>query len=250
MKLNRIHQIEEYIYQNETVTLDELCEKFNVSKNTIRRDINELSDKGVLKKVYGGVVANTTTLKNFESRTIKNQEEKRNISLFAGDFIEPNDIVFIDSGTTTKFMLTNLDPEISFTLLTNNLDIINAAAEFPNVQIILIGNTYKRATRSFINVAEEGTLINFNINKAFMATTGLAFRSGLSNSDRLEWEIKKQIVKRSQTVYLLADNSKFDTAALYTYASLDELDTVISNRPIPEEYQAYFIEHNIDLYLL
>ncbi|MBP2098472.1 DeoR/GlpR family DNA-binding transcription regulator [Enterococcus rivorum] len=250
MKISRLHQIEEYVYQHETVSLDELCEKFNVSKNTIRRDINFLAEKGVLEKVYGGVVAKSSTLKTFETRTVDNQDIKLHIAKFAGQFVEANDIIYIDSGTTTNNLLLDVDREMPFTLLTNNLDAINLATEFSNVQIILIGNTYKRATRSFINMAEDSTISKFNINKAFMAATGFSIRDGLSNSDPLEWEIKKQIVKRAQSIYLLADNSKFDKSALYSYASLNQLKGIVTNKPISEEYQQYFMDHSVITYLV
>lgn len=79
MKLKRIQQVENYIQQQGSISLDELCSVFNVSKNTIRRDVNELEKRGTLRKVYGGVVAVENTLVPYENRTIQYQEEKEKL---------------------------------------------------------------------------------------------------------------------------------------------------------------------------
>ncbi|MEE5730441.1 myo-inositol utilization transcriptional regulator IolR, partial [Streptococcus pneumoniae] len=111
MKLMRIQEMEEYILSHGTVSLDELCQVFNVSKNTVRRDINKLTEKGAIEKVYGGVTSiEKTALVPFENRTIQHQDEKTKIAHYASRFIEDHDLVFIDSGTTTKSILDTLDP--------------------------------------------------------------------------------------------------------------------------------------------
>lgn len=250
MKINRIQQIEDYINQNQTVSIDELCEIFKVSKNTIRRDIKQLEEKGVLKKVYGGVVAVEPSLKNFETRNIDHQEDKMKIANKAAELIKPNDIIFIDSGTTTKNILLDLNREIPFTLITNNLDVINLAIEFPFVEIILIGSTYKRVTRSFVDTTENLVVSKLNIDIAFMAATGFSINNGMSNADPLEHAIKKQIVNRAQQVFLLSDISKLGKSALYSYAPLDTLKGIIVNESLSEEYLNYFEEHQITVYVV
>ncbi|MCA9766349.1 MAG: DeoR/GlpR transcriptional regulator [Carnobacterium sp.] len=250
MKINRIQQIEDYINQNQTVSIDELREIFKVSKNTIRRDIKQLEEKGVLKKVYGGVVAVEPSLKNFETRNIDHQEDKMKIANKAAELIKPNDIIFIDSGTTTKNILLDLNREIPFTLITNNLDVINLAIEFPFVEIILIGSTYKRLTRSFVDTTENLVVSKLNIDIAFMAATGFSINNGMSNADPLEHAIKKQIVNRAQQVFLLSDISKLGKSALYSYAPLDTLKGIIVNESLSEEYLNYFEEHQITVYVV
>lgn len=250
MKINRIQQIEDYVNQNQTVSIDDLCEVFQVSKNTIRRDINYLAEKGVLKKVYGGVVAVELTLKNFETRNIDHQEDKMKIASKAAQLIKPNDIIFIDSGTTTKNILLDLDRETPFTLITNNLDVINLATEFPYVEIILIGSTYKRATRSFVDITENPAVSKLNIDTAFMAATGFSINNGMSNTDPLEHSIKKQVVNKAQQVFLLSDHSKLGKSALYSYAPLIALDGIIIDESLSEEYQDYFDKYQIIVHVV
>lgn len=200
-----------------------------------------------MKKVYGGVVAPPSNLTTFEIRNTDNNFIKKAIAKTASPFIEPHDIIYIDSGTTTNTLLENVDTNMPFTLLTNNLDIINMATTFENVHLIVIGNTYKAATRSFINMYDKDYLLNFNIDKAFMAATGVSITNGLSNSDPLECEIKKQIIKQATQVYLLVDHTKFEKNALYSYATLQNVHTVVTNVPVPKKYVTYFSENNITL---
>lgn len=248
MKVQRIHEIEVYVKRHGAASLNELCEAFDVSKNTIRRDTNYLIKKGLVEKVYGGVVLKEDNLVSFENRQIKNQEEKRLIGKEAAKLIEEDDLIYVDSGTTTKYLMEFVPPDLRFTVVTNNLDVINSAAQLDNIQLLVVGSKYKRKTRSFIEMQNQQILQNFNINKAFMATTGLTLQNGLTNSDMLETQIKKVICAKASHIYVMADTSKFGHSTLLTYAQLDEIDAIISGGSIGKEYRDYFKQQNIDLH--
>ncbi|WP_172255713.1 DeoR/GlpR family DNA-binding transcription regulator [Saccharibacillus deserti] len=235
MKARRLQDIEEYIHDRKNVTLDELCSAFDVSKNTIRRDINQILRKGSIEKVYGGVVS-VTELVPFENRNIKHPNEKAEIGRIAAGYVEENDLIFIDSGTTTCNMVGYLDPDKHLTILTNSLDVIDGAANMPNVNLLVLGSTYKRKTRSFVGVDDVRMLEKYNVNKAFMSATGVSLVHGLTNSDLLEYEIKKSIAGRAEKLILLADASKFGRSTLLTYASFADLDVLVTSRDLPQEY--------------
>lgn len=116
-----------------------------------------------------------------------------------------------------------------------------------NIQLILIGNSYKAKTRSFVGVEDEELITKYNIGKAFMAATGVSISNGLTNSDLLEYRIKKMIVEKASDVYLLADGSKFNKSTLLTYAPLEKVDTIITTPNIPAEYQIFCQEQGINL---
>lgn len=248
MKIKRIQQIEQYIQQHKQVSISELCSHFNVSKNTIRRDINYLETEGLLEKVYGGVVATNSQLVPFESRTIKNQLEKEQIAARAASFIQENDLIFIDSGTTTIHLLDSVSQTIHFTVLTNNLDIINTAAAMTNITLVVVGTNFKRRTRSFVELSEKTLLTRYNINKAFMAATGVSINHGLTNSDPLEYEIKKWISTKANQLYLLADPTKFDKSTLLTYLELSNIHGLITTNAIPQNYQEFCKDYQIPIY--
>ncbi|MCD2345728.1 DeoR/GlpR family DNA-binding transcription regulator [Clostridium guangxiense] len=251
MKSDRIRKIEEYIISNEVVSLDTLCEVFNISKNTVRRDINDLVEKGSIKKVYGGVTVNSdfknspNGLVSFEERNIRNNEAKISIGKAAASFVQDNDIIFIDSGTTTLHMIEYLKDIKNVTILTNNINAIAAAIPFENLNIICLGGSLIRKTNSFEGIRNFEIFKDYNINKAFMAATGISLSSGATNSSPLEYKIKKNIVEKSKEVYLLADDSKFNISALMTYCKLSDIDHLITNTEPPKEYLNYFNENNV-----
>lgn len=249
MKEKRLQHLEDYIHSVGTVSLDELCEYFNVSKNTVRRDVNQILEKGTIQKVYGGVTSVTPALIPFENRDHTNHPEKVKIGQQAATLVEDQDLIFIDSGTTTRNIIEFLPSSQQLTILTNSLDVINAAVAFENITLITIGNRYKRKTKSFVSIDDLHILDKYNISKAFMAATGVSIAHGLTNSDILEYEIKKRIAEKAQTLYLLADASKFGKSTQLTYAPLHEVDVLITSGTLSEEYHAFCREHRIELYI-
>ncbi|MCM3717699.1 DeoR/GlpR family DNA-binding transcription regulator [Fictibacillus phosphorivorans] len=252
MKVKRITRIEEYLKDKHEASLEELKEHFNVSLNTIRRDINELAKSSTIKKVYGGVVYNKNNhaTRDYEDRNISLLNEKKEIGQHCGQYIQEHDIVYLDSGTTTHFVLDQLDEEIEFTLITNSLEVINKAVKFPHVNLITIGETYKRSTKSFIGISDDLTISKFNINKAFMAATAFSLDNGATNSDLFENRIKKLVCKRAQNVYLLIDYTKFGKTSLYTYCDLENLHTIVTNAALDETYVSAIKESGTNIVLL
>lgn len=249
MKSKRIHEMEQYIKQKKHVSLDELCELFKVSKNTVRKDVNEIVKLDYYEKVYGGVEFIETFLPPFEERNQQALNGKKNIAKRAADEIKENDIIFIDSGTTTQFITDFLPEEIRLTIITNSLIVINKAALMPNVKLIIFGETYQKNTHSFIGAVATDILKKYNIHKAFMAASAVSIVSGLSNSDNQEYEIKSAVVSKSRKTYALVGSEKMGKSALVTYAQLDEIDGIITDQFIPEEYEMFLRDHNIDLFI-
>lgn len=249
MKEKRLQHLEDYIHLVGTVSLDELCEHFNVSKNTVRRDVNQILEKGTIQKVYGGVTSVTPPLIPFENRDHTNHPEKVQIGKKAASFVEDQDLIFIDSGTTTRNMIEFLSTSQQLTILTNSLDVINACVALDNITLITIGNRYKRKTKSFVSIDDLHILDKYNISKAFMAATGVSIANGLTNSDILEYEIKKRIAEKAEKLFLLADASKFGKSTQLTYAPLQEVDVLLTSGTLSEEYHSFCLKHQIELHI-
>jgi len=250
MRSERIEKIEEYIYKNKTVTLNQLCEIFNVSKNTIRRDIDEIVSNSSIKKIYGGVSAPIgKELSSFNDRNVQNISSKKRIGAFASTLISDGDIIFIDSGTTTRHMFEGIKNKNNLTILTNNLELINSAIPYDGLRIISLSGTLNRKTMSFTGPSAADVLQNYNITKAFMASTGISMLSGATNASLEECVIKKAVIARSKTKYLLIDRSKFDVTALMTFCSLELIDGIITDAKPPQAYIDYFAENGHMLHI-
>jgi DeoR family transcriptional regulator, myo-inositol catabolism operon repressor len=249
IKDKRINKIEEYIKENKSVSLDELMEVFNVSKNTIRRDVQELVERGDFKKVYGGVAVNddnTTKLESFQVRQVRNKNEKERIAKAAAQFIEDGDIIFVDSGTTT-IELVDFIKNKDVTVLTNNLDFIVRALPFENINVISTGGILERKTNSFVSIKYIELLNAYNIKKAFMASTGISLTNGVTNASPLESELKTAVVNRSLETYLLIDHDKFDKYGLMTYCTLDKINYLVTNKTPSPVYREYLENNHIEV---
>ena len=249
MRSNRILDIEDYIYKHKTVSLDKLCEVFNVSKNTIRRDINELTENGSIKKVYGGVsVQEKSTLIPFEERNIKNINLKSHIGELCADYIKDGDIIFLDSGTTTLAIVDYLKNKSNVTIITNNLEIIIKSIDLPNLNIISLPGNLIRKTNSFVDIDTVSILSKYNINKSFMASTGISIECGITNSHPLESELKRLAIEKGIEVFLLVDSTKFDNSSLVTYAQLKDIDYLVTDKKPSKKYIDFC--HNNDITLV
>ncbi len=246
IKSQRIHQIKDYVFQHESVSLEELVEHFGVSKNTIRRDVRTLVDSGILNKVYGGVSVNHSTLVGFNERKDRNLSKKQEIGRLAARFVEDGDVIFVDSGTTTLELLPYIQ-ERQVTIVTNNFDFIHGAKPYPNLTIFSTGGMFERKTDSFVGFQSVELLNKYNINKAFLASTGISILNGVTNSSPLETDIKRTVVTKSSNVLLMVDDSKFDKYALTTYCELSEIDYLITNSQPGEEYRQYADKHHITI---
>ncbi|WP_172255732.1 DeoR/GlpR family DNA-binding transcription regulator [Saccharibacillus deserti] len=246
IKSQRINQIKEYVFEHESVSLEELVEHFGVSMNTIRRDVKDLVDSGVLRKVYGGVSVNHSTLIVFDERKDRNLTKKQEIGRLAAQFVEDGDVVFIDSGTTTLEILPYISQK-QLTVVTNNFDFIHQAKPYPGLTIFSTGGMFERKTDSFVGFQSIELLKKYNINKAFVASTGISLTNGVTNSSPLETDLKSMVVQKSLNVFLMIDDSKFDKYALTTYCSLSDIDYLVTNSMPSDAYAQYAREHRIKI---
>lgn len=244
LKTKRLDMIQDYVNERGTASLDELVDKFGVSKNTIRRDVQDIIESGSLKKVYGGVAVNKpVSTVSYGDRQIRNYKEKQQISQAAARFIEEGDIIFIDSGTTTIEMVESIkDKEL--TIITNNIDFIIKALPYENLKVFSTGGMVERQTNSFTSADNDEIINSYNITKAFLACTGLSIKNGITNSLPLESGLKRSVVEKSAANFLLVDHTKFDKVALTTYCRIDQIDYIITDK-IPDKYIEYANENQI-----
>jgi len=248
LKENRIQELKNYIIANERASLDDLCTLFNVSKNTMRRDINELEKQSIIKKVYGGIVLNDKkTTEPFESREEKNITSKQVIAKLASQFVQDGDIIYIDSGTTTMHMIPHLAEVRNLTIITNNLNVIMGSLPYPNLNVLCTGGVLFRTTNSFVDMDAVNSLKKFNISKAFMASTGISITKGITNSSSFEYDIKRYMVEHCDTVVVLADATKLGRVSLTTYCELKDIHVFITNELPGDEFVDFFESNNIQL---
>ncbi len=237
MRSQRINEIYEYVFERKTVTIDKLCEKFAISKSTLRRDLEELVGRGLLKKTYGGVMsAEVQRIQTpaYSERHIVNAESKRRIAERAAALVDDGDVIFIDSGSTNIALADYIADRRNLTILTNNIPVILKAIPHPDINVITLAGTLNRRSLSFTGEMASQILSGYNIAKAFMGTTGFSLENGITNTSSTEISIKKMAVERSRQAYVLADHTKAGVVSLFTYAHFADIAGLVTDRPLPE----------------
>lgn len=243
----RKKEILEYLSEADYRSLKEISDKFNVSINTIRRDINELCEENLVTKFYGGVSLSKKHDSSFKIRETSNAEEKNKIAKYAATLVKDNDLIFIDAGSTTSQLVDYFNSNYHLTIVTNNLHVINKVIHHENWDLIVVGSKLKHSSLSLINVHDWDYLNSLNLNKAFLATTGLTIKAGATNPDNAEAIIKSTMMKRSNESYLLMDSTKFDQTSLVTFAKIDDFYKVITSGSVPKHYIEHFSSSNTQL---
>lgn len=248
MKHERIKKIEHYLMEHESISLDDLCSMFGVSKNTIRRDIAELHSRGVVKKVYGGVTLNTD---EHRSRYHRGQLQKINGSTIIGELasslVKSGDVIFIDSGLTPIQLIPYLKNLEKITIITTCLNVIIEAANYSNINVISTGGILQNETNSFAGISTLNFLKDLNISKSFMSTAAVSIEKGITNNNYLDTEIKKAIISISDQIILLADHSKLDQTSMMKYCSLEDIDYFVTDKEPDSKYVDFFKLNDIGL---
>ena len=247
MKYDRILAMEEYIHQKQTISNKELCDKYEISMQTLRRDINTLCRKGSVRKIYGGVVYNesrtASSVASMDQRHDEHAYEKDAIGKDAASLVEENDVIFIDSGTTAACMIPYLNENLHITVITHSLFVINALFAKKNIKAILLGGELNYNTQSFMSDPAE---IPYRYNKAFIATVGIN-EQGCTNTNIQEGRIKRHAMAHSDQKILLADRSKFLVCGYNTFAYPQGFDVIISDADAPEWLQKSSGKYGIEI---
>lgn len=255
MRARRMNLILEFIEKNQVCSYDDICNEFNISLSTARRDVNTLIKTDCVYKVYGGVSATPATSVSKDSMFSHSSSQKSSndisakldtIGMLAASYVEPGDVIYIGSGATAYHILPFLKDIPDITIVTNNL-LIAANDSKSNKEIILIGGKIDYYTQSTVGVQTIDTLKSLNINKAFVSCSGISLNKGFSNSRDSEIAIKKCIFENSETIFMIADSTKFDKISLYSFAYFNDINFLITDTKPNDDYISKLKAHNVSL---
>lgn len=245
MKAERLKQMEEYISKREFVTVEELSEKFSVHKNTVRSDINELAGKGIVEKKYGGISCKSYLVPtSYEERESMSVESKRQIGTLAASFLEEEDIIYVDSGTTASMLFSDLSllPE-HLTIITNSLPVINRCVQKTNYNIYALPGKVNRWLNSFASYETIESSHSYNIQKAFLGARGISSNGDLSSASQIDARIKAAIIENAQECILMAEAEKIEHPAMINFAQLSSFKAWVSDEPVKKaEYLAEMMQ--------
>ncbi len=230
-------RIIDYINENKAVSTAELMLKFQASEATIRRDLTELDQKGLIAKVHGGAVCvNTQILTdyNVSEREALNLDEKQQIAKYAASLIHDHDLIFLDAGTTTRTIIEYIQAK-ELTFITNGIIHAQKLSRMGH-KVFLTGGRLKSATEALVGADCYEMISRFNFSIGFFGTNGVSHAEGFTTPDYEEAKIKELAISHTMAPYVLCDHTKFHVTAPVRFAKYTAA-CLISTSQIPDSYK-------------
>lgn len=244
--IERRQKIVEIIQQDKKVYVSNLSQLFQVTEETIRRDLEKLENEDMLTRTYGGAVLNQYILEDlpFQTRTSMNHEIKQNIAAKAAKLINDNDTLIIDASTTCLELVQSLQGKKGITIITNSIkipyDFISSS-----FNIISTGGTLRAHSLALVGSAAQNALKNYYVNMAVISCKGLSLDKGIMESNEPESEFKRKMIEQAEIVVLLADHTKFNKTGFVKLLDFNEIDYIITDCEPANDWLELFKTHNI-----
>ncbi len=228
--------------EKESLSVKEFAERLSISEITIRRDLLLLSEQGLLARTHGGAMQMEAAqvLFNFENKLDKKQAEKDYIAGLAAKFIEPNDTVFLDCGSTVFALCKYLRNIPKLKIITNSLPILGELISYKDLEINMIGGEVDIARKAVHGHIAYEHISKYHAHKAFIGVDGISLQNGLTAHSEKEAGMSQAIAKQADTVFLLCDSSKIEKDSYLKFAPLSMVDYLITDANFDaKQKQAY-----------
>lgn len=249
LKIERQNLIDQEIRKAGYVLVPGLSEQLNCSEETIRRDLREMEAAGRLVRTHGGAYLVEKYDKGYpiELRKSYLQHTKEQLAEVALSEIQENDMILLDSSTTCLAIAEAiLLRQMNLTLITNSLAICNLFSEVnTSINVIGIGGVFRRRTMSFADPNTVEALRHYYADKAFVSCPKLSVEYGLSDNHISEANVRRQMLRSAEKKYLVVDHTKFEGTANHLFDGLENINAVITDQPVPEDFDAFAARRQI-----
>lgn len=213
------------------VVVSDLSREFDVTEETIRRDLEKLDKDGLAIKTYGGAVKNENFNIDlpFHVRKQTNVESKRRIAAKIGKMIQDGDYIALDSSTTALYVIQNILDRKKITLITNSIEILIELCNKPDWTIISTGGTLKEGGLSLLGYQAERMVRGFHVDVAVCSCKGLDSKMGVTDSNERDSEIKKAFFESANKRVLALDSSKFGKASFVKVCDIEDIDVIVTD---------------------
>src|ERR1035441_4486469 len=239
MAEERRTQILQMIRDAGRVKVNDLAAHFSTSAVTIRNDLNDLHQRGLVLRSHGGAVLPDTVHREspVDERLKTYAAEKRRIGALAASFINDHEIIILDSGTTTLEIARQIKNKKGVQIITNGVNIAANLLDAPGVEVFIVGGSVRRESASISGRFTEQMLAEFSADKMFLSGAGCDVDFGVSGGNLEETMVNRAMLSISREVILVADASKFLRRSMARIVPFSEIDTVISDASLSEEIQ-------------
>lgn len=253
LDVERRQRVVDFVEQTGGATVAEIGGRFGVSEATVRRDLSQLSRRGLLERGHGGAVPRRPSrsrglpeLPVLERASLR-AEEKRHIGAAAARYVGDGDVVFISGGTTTPEMIPHLAGRRGLAVVTNALNVASLLAPLANIDTTVVGGTLRHSELSMLGVLAAEALKDLRVDKLFMGSPAVHADHGFSADDMTEVQSDRAIMASAEEVIVLADHTKLGKIATMRVAPLGRVRRLITDRNAPEAALAALREGGVEV---
>jgi DeoR/GlpR family transcriptional regulator of sugar metabolism len=215
------------------VRVVELARELQVTEETVRRDLERLDQDGRLQRTHGGALPGSARRElPFAQRQASQLAAKTAIAHAALALVVPGQVIALDGSTSAFAMASSLPEGVALTVVTTSLPVVGALADREDVRVVCSGGTFDPTSRSFLGPIAAEALARINIHTLFLSCIGVDLERGVSESTDDLAAVKRRLIERAERVVLLVDNSKFGVRGAISFATLADIDVVITDRPV------------------
>jgi len=221
-----------------SVTVEALAEQFGVTLQTVRRDVQQLADAGLLTRFHGGVRLPSSTTENigYRQRQALQADEKARIARAVAERVPHNCSLILNIGTTTEAVARELMHHRGLRVITNNLNVAAILADNADCEVIIAGGVVRSRDHGIVGEATVDFIRLFKVDIALIGISGIEADGSLRDFDYREVKVARAIIEHARQVWVLADQSKFGREAMVHQARLDEVDMLFTDAPPPEPF--------------
>ncbi len=228
------------------VDVEKLSAMYEVSAQTIRKDLNVLCDKQLLQRIHGGaIVGSGIENVSYEARRLLAPGSKEEIGREAAKLIPDNSSLLINIGTTTEQVAHALKDHWGLLVITNNINAVNIMKDFLGVELIIAGGQVRRSDGGIVGVAAVDFINQFKADYAVIGVSAIDEDGSLLDYDFSEIRVAQAIIKNARHVILVADSIKLGRTAPIRIGHISEINTIVTDDVLPTNIQAICREHDV-----
>ena len=249
LAIERKNEILSILQKEQRVLVSELSQRYNVTEETIRRDLEKLEREGFVKKTYGGAVLNKNISVDLplKIREKTNRKEKLAIAQKVAELVEEGECIMLDSSSTSLMIAQSLKKKEKLTVITNSVEVLIELSGCEGIQVISTGGTLRDSSLSLVGKAASDILSRYNVDKAILSCKGLDMHKGVTDSHEMEAEVKMSMRACAKTTILAADSSKLDSVYFIKVMDLEPGDILVTNQLPNKEWRDYLERKQVRL---
>lgn len=232
----RRNDIHDRVQRDGRASVAELSQAFDVSEVTIRGDLQALAEQGLVVRTHGGAIPASRL-----SLALRRQEQvlaKDHIGEAGAAQIEDGDAIFLDTSSTALAIARHLSHHRFVTVITNSIAIVQELTDAPNLEVVMPGGRLRRDTFSLVGTDGLAYVSQFNIQKGFFGAHGITLDEGLTDVSADEADVKRELAAMCRQVFAVLDATKWGRVGLASFASLSQIDTIITDCDAPADLLA------------